>query len=259
MISKYSFFSFIPLVIVGTITIVLFASGIIPTYYLIYTFIGWILIAGLGAQVGYHRIFSHKQFVLPVWKENIILFFAALSGQGSSITWTASHRQHHKYSDTENDLHSPVTKGKWFAFYGWTSEITESNVVVNMKYATDLLKKPNHVWFHKNQLNLLWLVPIAVSFINWKFALASICLPGAISCVVDNSINVFGHSGFIGNYRNFDTPDNTQNNLFLSLMSWGLGYHNNHHAHPESFNFGSDLSGKWWEIDPCGIFKFILP
>jgi len=257
-ISKYSYFSFIPLVFLGMLTIALFLLNVISVYYLLFTLVGWVLIAGLGAEAGYHRVFSHKQFKLPTWKENVILFFAVFAGQGSAITWTAAHRQHHRYADTDNDLHSPVVRTKWFAFFVWTKEISSTNIVVNMKYAVDLLKKPNHVWFHKNQLLLLWSVPILISLVDWKLTLSLICLPGAVSCVISNSINVFGHSKFMCNYRTFEILDNTQNNLFLALTSWGLGYHNNHHNDPTSFDFGTTISGKWWEYDPCRIFKPFL-
>lgn len=74
-ISKYSWFSFLPFSILGLLTIILFLLKIIPIYYLFFTLINWILVAGLGVAVGYHRIFSHNTHPnLPMWKENIILF-----------------------------------------------------------------------------------------------------------------------------------------------------------------------------------------
>jgi fatty-acid desaturase len=126
----------------------------------------WTLVSGLGIACGYHRVFSHKTHKLPVWKENIILFFATFAGEGSSIFWTALHRgYHHPYADTERDLHSPVVYGSWHAYMGWLIKITETNVTVNVKYAVDLLRKPNHVWFHKHYLKILWGVPLLICFI----------------------------------------------------------------------------------------------
>ena len=132
-ISTYTFGSVIPYIILGSITIWLLSVDVIPLTYLWFTLIGWTLIAGLGVSVGYHKIFSHGAIKnLPVWKENVLLFLGTLSGQGSAITWAAIHYNHHKYSDTPRDLHSPVN-GKWNAFFGWTLKITKNNNVVDGK------------------------------------------------------------------------------------------------------------------------------
>ncbi len=251
-ISKYSWFSFVPFVLMAAVTVYLIVHGTISASYLWGTIVAWALISGLGIAVGYHRVFSHKTHDLPAWKENIILFCAALAGQGSSITWTAIHRgYHHKHSDTEKDPHSPVAHGWWHAFFGWTLGITEAANVVNMKYAIDLLRKPNHVWFHKHQMKILWGAPFLVAFFfDWKAALVWFCLPTGLCLLQDNLVNVFGHTKALIGYRNFDTQDNSQNNFLLGYFGWGQGWHNNHHALPAQFNFGVS----WWEVDPCVIF-----
>lgn len=254
-ISKYTYFSFIPFFILGVVTVVLLILKVIPAYYLLFTLVSWVLISGLGVAAGYHRIFSHKNYAgMPTWKENIILFFGALSGQGSSISWTAIHRgYHHLHTDTDRDLHSPI-HGKWYAFFTWATKITEENLVINMKYAVDLLRKPNHVWFHKNQLRILWLTPLIIALFDWQLSLMICCLPTAISLLSDNLVNVYGHTKNMFGYRNYNTNDLSQNNLILGYLGWGQGWHNNHHAHPAGYDFGSGISGKWWEWDPCKIF-----
>lgn len=254
-ISKSFYLQFLPAMIVGFSTIILLFLKIIPLYYLWYTFIMWILVCGLGIAVGYHRIFSHKTHVLPKWKENIILFFAVFAGQGSSIFWTALHRgYHHPYSDKVQDIHSPVVYGKWHAFVGWYLKIKEKNCPVNIKYAIDLLRKKNHLFFHKNNLKILWGVPFIVSMFDWKLALTGFCLVTFIGCLQDNIVNVYGHcKGMLG-YRNFQTEDNSYNNLLLAYLTWGQAWHNNHHYNPASFDFGKSISGKWWEIDLSYLF-----
>ena len=143
--------------ILAMITIYLLVAGVISPYYLIGTFIMWILVSGLGVACGYHRIFSHRTHKLPVWKENIILFFATFAGQGASLFWVAVHRgYHHPYSDTERDIHSPVVHGKLHSFVGWQYQFTKNNFPVNLKYSIDLMRKTNHVWFHDNNLKILW-------------------------------------------------------------------------------------------------------
>lgn len=253
--SKYSLLSFIPFLTLGAVAVLLFLTATIPPHYLFFTLIGWILIAGLGIEVGYHRMFSHGNFsTIPRWKENLILFLGALGGQGSSISWAAAHRQHHRHSDTVLDPHSPVAHSRWHSFFGWTNSITESNNTINFKYSADLIKKSNHVWFHKHQLTILWLVPIIIALYDWRLSLALVVLPSAISTFVNNAINVVCHSRFMGNYRNYETKDNSQNNLIIGPLSWGLAYHNNHHYASKDFL----LSKKWWEFDPCKIFIPLL-
>lgn len=254
-ISKYSWFSFVPMISLGIITIILFTIGTIPLWYLIPAFFSWVLIAGLGIAVGYHRVFSHNTHPnLPTWKENVLLFLGTLSGQGSSLTWTSIHRgYHHKYTDTPRDPHSPI-HGKMYAFFTWSTKITEQNPGFNMKYASNLLRKPNHIWFHNHQMKILWGVPLFVGLIDWKLSLAAVCLPAALSLFQENLINVLGHlKGYIG-YRNFDTDDNSYNNILLGCLGWGQGLHNNHHYDPKSYDFGYAISKKWYEIDPCIIF-----
>jgi len=256
-ISKYAWFSFIPFILAILLILYLLFTDIIPLYYLWCTLLGWVLISGLGIAVGYHRVFSHRTHSLPVWKENLILFFGALGGQGSAITWTAIHRgYHHRFSDTARDLHSPVN-GIGHAFFGWTLDITENSGKINLKGAVDLLRKPNHLWFHKHQLKIQWAVPILVALFNWQLALMLIVLPTGVSILQDNIVNVMGHLPKYG-YRNFDTNDNSSNFPLLGYLAWGQGWHNNHHFAPASYDFGNAVSGKWWEIDPCIIFNKFL-
>ena len=255
-ISKYSWFSFVPFVALALLTVCLFIAGAIPLAYLWLTLVGWVLTAGLGVAVGYHRVFAHNNYSnLPRWKENFILFWGTMSGQGSAITWTAIHRgYHHKHSDTDRDIHSPV-HGYYHAFFGWATKITEESNVINLKYAANLLRKKNIIWFHENQMNILWLTPIITAiFFGWQVALALFVLPTGLTLLQDNLVNVFGHLRAGIGYRNFETGDRSQNNIILGYLCWGQGWHNNHHYAPDSFNFGSGISGKWWEFDACVIF-----
>lgn len=257
---KSLWFSFIPVTLLSIVAVALLANGTISPMYLIATFVMWCLISGLGVAVGYHRVFSHRTHTLPVWKENIILFFAALAGQGSSIFWVAVHRgYHHPHSDTDKDLHSPITKGIWGSFFGWTAKITDNTShLVNIKYAVDLAAKPNHVWFNKHVFKIMWAVPAVVALIDWKLALVGICLATGIGLMQDNTVNVLGHlKGLIG-YRNFNTKDNSQNNFLLGYLGWGQGWHNNHHHAPKLYDFGTKVSGKWWEYDPCRLWLPLL-
>lgn len=249
----------VPTISLGILTIFLLSIGVIPLYYLLATLIMWIMVSGLGIAVGYHRVFSHRTHVLPTWKENIILFFATFAGQGTVIFWVAVHRgYHHPYTDTDKDLHSPVTKGIWTSFMGWLNLTKSNSHSINVKYAVDLLRKPNCKWFFRNYYRLFFGVPLILALANWQLALCMFMLPATISLLQDNSVNVFGHLKSVIGYRNFNTSDNSHNNIILGYLAWGQGWHNNHHHDPKSFNFGKGISGKWWEIDPCIIFLLFL-
>ncbi len=254
-VSKPFFFQFLPAWIIGGATIALLFMGVIPASYLWATFCMWVLSCGLGIAAGYHRVFCHQTHKLPTWKENIILFFATFAGQGASILWTALHRgYHHPYSDTPRDIHSPVAHSKYEAYVGWYFKLTEVSNPVNLKYAVDLLRKPNHVWFNNNYYKVLWGVPLLVALFDWKLALTGFWLVTLIGSTQDNMVNVFGHvKGWFG-YRNFNTDDQSQNNVVLGYFAWGQGWHNNHHHAPAVYDHGTTISGKWWEFDPCRIF-----
>lgn len=254
-ISKALWFSFLPLITLGLIGLGLIFAGIIPAWYLLLSIVMWSLISGLGIAVGYHRVFSHRTHRLPTWKENILLFFATFAGQGSPIFWVALHRgYHHPYSDTERDLHSPVAYSRWHAFAGWFIENTEAKNTVSLKYAVDLLRKKNVVWFHEWHYKLLWAVPLAMALIDWQLAFVLFWIPGAIGTLQDNTVNVYGHYKGLFGYRNYETKDQSQNNVWLGWFGWGQGWHNNHHQHPANYDFGSGTSGRWWEYDPCRLF-----
>lgn len=249
LVSKYFWLSFVPFTLLALVAIGLMVFGVISWTYLTCTFVCWILIDGLGVAVGYHRVFSHRCLPhLPKWKENILLFLGTLSGQGSSVVWVAVHRgYHHAHADNAKDLHSPV-HGLWHAFAGWTYGLTETNRKVNVKYAIDLLRKPNHRWFHEHNWKILWLVPSLIALVDWK-AFMALCLAIGWSLWSENFINIMGHTKLPGSYRNFETPDRSMNH-WLACLTWGHGWHNNHHAKPDRFSFKE----RWWEWDPVCLF-----
>ena len=251
--NKGIYFGMLPMMILGVATIVLFITEVIPLIYLWVSFFMWIMISGLGIATGYHRVFSHRTHKLPTWKENIILWFGTLSAQGSALFWVAVHRGfHHPYADTERDVHSPVVHGKWHAFIGWINPNTFAKV--NLKYSIDLLRKSNFVWFHKYNYEVLWGTPLVIALFDWKLAMTACFLPGLIGLLQDNLVNVVGHTKLAIGYRNFKTKDNSQNNVLWGYFAWGQGWHNNHHFNPASYDFGTDVSGKWWEFDTCRLF-----
>ena len=211
----------------------------------------WSLISGLGIAVGFHRVYSHRTHTLRPWLDNLILFFGSIAGQGSSITWTAVHRgYHHRYADTPRDLHSPI-HGVWHSFLGWYSLINESTI--NHKYAVDLLRKKRHVWVHKNYLELhLGFVGLTLLLSGLTglpiFKVYMACL--FLSLLQDNMVNTLCHLRWLGYKNNKESTDNSVNVPIFGYLTWGQGWHENHHSDPAAFSFRK----RWWEFDPSVLW-----
>lgn len=219
----------------------------------IYLFIvGYFLIGGLGVNIGLHRWASHKSVELNPVAKPIILFFSILSCQGNPMWWAAVHRRHHRYSDQAKDMHSPVTGGKWHAFFGWI--VTHDHRNVEYRYSVDLARDKMIMWFSNNCLNIVWGTWLLLMVVSPAALVWLLLLPAVVALHSEGLVNLFCHTN--SGYRNFETRDNSKNVPLLGWLNWGNGWHNNHHSNPNSFDFGKGVSGKWWEIDPC---TWLLP
>ena len=225
-------------------------------YFLILTLIGWILIGGLGSAVGLHRMLSHRAVKCGPWMYKFISFLGTLTCQGSAIFWVAMHRgYHHRASDTDRDLHTPV-KGWLSSYFGWTYRVKTDSI--NFKYAIDLVKDPYQWFLHKYYFFIIWFFWTVVTLIfGWEITLWLVIVPTIISMHMDYLTNLFGHVPEVG-YRNYDRKDLSTNVPWLAYVTWGQGWHNNHHEDPANYDFGKGISGNWWEYDPCKIFLFLF-
>lgn len=244
---KYVLGIYLPGFIFGFIALIYsIITGLWP-----FVIIAWAFISGLGIAVGFHRIYSHKTHKLKPWLDNLILLCGTLGGQGSSISWTAVHRgYHHRFSDQEKDLHSPVAHGRLHAFWGWYWNLNEHTI--NHKYAVDLLRLKNHVWYHKHYIKFIWGVVICLAVLSPSM-LAIYLSALFLSLAQDNLVNVLCHEEGLG-YRNYETADKSNNFWPLGYLGWGQGWHNNHHEDPAAFDFGK----KWWEYDACRLWLPLL-
>ena len=211
----------------------------------LYFLVGWILIEGVGVAVVLHRYVSHKAFEARRGLRPVLFWLACLSLQGSPLGWAAIHRgSHHRYSDTEKDAHSP-TKGK---FYSWHMWLHDWDQYFNPKYAVDLIRDPMHIWFAKHYIKIIAFTYLVIFFISPSLLLFGFMIPAAVSLYQESNINVFCHSAGLG-YRNFNTKDQSCNIPFLAWITWGQGWHNNHHEKASSYDFGSTVSGNSKEFD----------
>lgn len=224
-------------------------------------------ITGVGIGVGYHRTFTH-QAVAPAWPVKATLAIAgSMAFQGSIIRWVADHRRHHRFTDVLGDTHSPHTTsehphrhwlvGLFHAHYGWLFDRTTTDYSA---YAPDVLKDPMLMFFSR----MYWLMcavsillPSLIGYVAGGFETAVGCglIGGCVRTVALHNViwavNSIGHA--FGS-QDATTRDSSRNHLVLALLTFGEGWHNNHHAKPRSaFN-----DWKWTQIDVNGCFIRLL-
>lgn len=210
----------------------------------------WWLCGGLGICVGYHRLLTHRSFQTPAWFECILTVLGTLNWQGGPLRWVGTHRLHHKDSDGEHDPHSPQHGFTWAHMFWCVMKDGHGNDP--MSAVRDLQRSRMMVfidrWFYVPQFML---APVLFGLGAW--ALGSVA--GGVSWMVWGVCvrTVFGfHATWFVNsaahtwgYRNFKTPDGSRNNWWVALVSFGEGWHNNHHAQQRSAAHGM----RWWELD----------
>jgi stearoyl-CoA desaturase (delta-9 desaturase) len=215
-------------------------------------FLYWVA-TGLGISMGYHRLHTHRAYKLPLFVEHFLATCGCLSLEGGPISWVATHRIHHQLSDKPGDPHSP-RDGTWWAHVGWllTGESKHNNTRLMSKYAPDLAKDRYYVW-----LNTYHLVPTAVLAVllfaigGWPLVLWGICVRAVFGLHATWLVNSATH---LWGGRRFNTRDDSRNNWWVALITFGEGWHNNHHAHPTSARHGL----AWYEFDPTWISIKIL-
>ncbi|MGB9069344.1 MAG: fatty acid desaturase [Candidatus Acidiferrales bacterium] len=206
-------------------------------------FLNWIS-GSLGIGMGYHRLLTHRGYKTPRWVEYFLTTCATLALEGGPIFWVATHRIHHQHSDKEGDPHSPID-GKWWAHMGWIlmGKSMHHDTTTLSRYVPDLAKDRFHVWitkYHYVPMIVLGVVLLAIGglpFLLWGVFLRTVV--GLHSTWLVNSAT---HSW---GSRRYQTRDLSTNSWWVALLSFGEGWHNNHHAHPTSARHGL----AWYEVD----------
>jgi len=191
--------------------------------------------------IGYHRYFSHRSFKTSRPFQFVIAFLAMTSAQKGVLWWAAHHRDHHKYSDEPEDLHSPLQTGFWWSHVGWV--LSDRFNTTKFDRIRDFARYPELRW-----LNRWYLVPPVLFFaaLGLVGGLPLIIWGGVIGTVLlwHGSFTVNSLAHLFGS-RRYQTTDTSRNNWLLALITCGEGWHNNHHYYQSSANQG----WFWWEID----------
>ncbi len=242
-----------------TLTMVLFHLGAVAALFMFNwkafataVFLYWFC-TGLGISMGFHRLLTHRSYKVPRPLEYLFAICGALTLEGGPISWVATHRIHHQNSDLPGDPHSPHDGG-WWAHAGWIlyGETNHNNTRVMSKYAPDLARQPFYVWLN----NYHWVPMIVLGVLLYAIGGLPMMLWGiAVRVVVGlHATWLVNSATHMWGRRRFATRDDSRNNWWVALMTFGEGWHNNHHAHPTSARHGL----AWYEFDPTWLTIRVL-
>ncbi|MGD8785590.1 MAG: acyl-CoA desaturase [Thioalkalispiraceae bacterium] len=202
----------------------------------------------------YHRYFSHKAFKTSRFVQFVFALIGASSVQRGPLWWAAHHRLHHVNSDRENDEHSPRRHGFFWSHMGWF--LSRHNFATRLDRIGDFAKYPELKFI--DRFDILAPLLLALSLYGfgellahfypslqtsgWQMVIWGFVISTLFLYHITFTINSLAHS--IGK-RRFNTRDDSRNNWFLALLTFGEGWHNNHHYYPGSARQGF----RWWEID----------
>lgn len=213
----------------------------------------WImaLTYGIGmfaVTAGYHRYFSHRTYKTGRVFQFVLAWLAQSSAQKGALWWAAHHRHHHRHSDQPTDIHSPVQRGFWYSHVGWLFDGTDAT---DYRRVRDLARYPELVWLNRWFLvpplvtgTLIWLVFDWAGLVAYVSGLV-VLFHGTFT--INSLSHVFGS-------RRFETDDDSRNNWLLALITFGEGWHNNHHRFPSSARQGF----YWWEYDLTWMLLNVL-
>ncbi len=207
-----------------------------------------------GITGGYHRYFSHASYRTSRAFQFALAWLGAASAQKGPLWWAGHHRNHHRYADTDKDVHSPLHGGLWWSHVGWI--LSDRFDAVDWRAIAQFARFPELRWLDERH----WLPPITLAagmyalgaalaryapalhtdgpqMLVWGFVLSTVALYHATF-----SINSLAH---LWGSRRYATSDDSRNNLWLALLTLGEGWHNNHHRCQSSERQGFF----WWEVD----------
>ena len=189
---------------------------------------------------GFHRYFAHRTFNTSRVMQFVLAFGAQMAAQRGALWWAAHHRDHHRWSDQEQDIHSPL-RGFLYSHIGWI--VDPKNHATRFERIKDFAKFPELRWLNRWHIVPAAVLGVAVYLLGGPKALfGGFFLSTVILYHGTFTINSLSH---LWGTRRFETGDTSRNNFLLALITMGEGWHNNHHHLPGLARQGL----KWWEID----------
>jgi len=190
---------------------------------------------------GYHRYFAHRTYKTSRIAQAVLAFLGTTAVQKGPLWWASHHRSHHRYSDTDLDIHSPQ-KGFWWSHVGWF--LCPKYSKTDMAAIPDLAKYPELVWLDRHDALGPWMLGVAAFLVGgWSGLVVGFFGSTVLLWHATFTVNSLNH---VWGRRRYATSDTSRNNPVLALLTSGEGWHNNHHHYPGSARQGFF----WWEIDP---------
>ena len=202
---------------------------------------------GLAITAGYHRLFAHKTYQTGSPMKWFSLLFGAMTVQNSALIWASDHRFHHQFQDTDGDPYN-INRGFYWAHFGWMMKKNKED----RTYANSLdLKKDAAVMFQHN-------------YYAWVMPLMNFGLPTLIGALAGRAwegflwgglvrMTFFHHCTFLVNSaahyfgkKNHSQVNTARDSLWVSILTFGEGYHSFHHAYPADHRIGH----RWHHYDP---------
>ncbi len=200
----------------------------------------------------YHRYFSHRAFKTSRVAQFIFAVMGSSCVQRGPIWWAARHRHHHRHSDEEVDVHSPIRHGLYWSHFGWIT--SKGAYGFDEKAVPDLMKFPELRFLNRFDNTVPFIEACLIFALGswlqsrgWDTTGGQMLIWGFfISTVVCShatyTINSLTH---LWGKKRYKSKDESRNSLLLALLTFGEGWHNNHHYYPGSVRQGF----YWWEID----------
>lgn len=203
---------------------------------------------------GFHRYFSHRSFKTSRAFQFVLAWVGTSSAQLGPMWWAANHRHHHQHSDQPEDIHSPVVKDAFWAHIGWVlcrayGEIQHDRVKDLSKYPELRFIDRFHVLPVASLIALLFILGTVLNLyfpslgtsglqlVMWGFFVSTV-LVYHVTFLVNSATHMIGKKRFV-------TNDESRNSWWVALLTFGEGWHNNHHRWPLSARQGM----YWWEFD----------
>lgn len=209
-----------------------------PAYWALSVF-GYFLITCLGITVTFHRLLTHKSYTL--WKplEYMFSYFANIGCTGSSAGWVFVHKMHHRHADKPGDPHSPVTLGPLGAIVGdYSGEFNKWSV-------RDIINDPVHRFLHEYYIGVVLVTLGLLWLIDPMIALYLYLIPVFMNTIASRFSNWIDHDPKFGK-KVIKNSDQSHNVWWWALLTFGEGWHNNHHVSPGDYRIGRE----WWQFDP---------
>jgi sn-1 stearoyl-lipid 9-desaturase len=206
----------------------------------IVTVIMYYMVGCWGVAITYHRLISHKSFEAPSWFKTVGMIFGSLGAVGSTIQWTAVHRDHHRHSDGSNDPHNPSGSVSRFVQMQFLAMLVPSSP----RYVPDLLRDPVHQKFHTYYWAIHAAYAMILYFIDPFAVVYAYLVPAFILWHVMSALGTFAHTPSFGT-QPLSQKDKSTNLWILGWLAFGEGWHNNHHAQASDWQFGKSK----WQAD----------